>query len=47
MDLSTALSFTDFTGAIQDILVVAVPVGLGLLAINVGWKYAKRFVKSA
>lgn len=47
MDLSTALDFAAFTDAIGDVLVVAVPVGLTLLAVSVGWKYAKRFVKSS
>jgi hypothetical protein len=46
MDLSTALSFTAFQESIQDVLVVAVPVGLGLIALSVGYRWVKTFAKS-
>jgi len=47
MDLATNLDFVAFTAAVGDVLPLVVPVALGLIAITVGWRFAKKFIKQS
>lgn len=37
---------TQISGSVSDILPVALPVAGGILAVGVGWKIFRRFVKA-
>lgn len=46
-DLSTAISgaVAEISAQVGDTLPVVLPLAGGLLAVTIGWKYAKRFLR--